>query len=211
MFKDLIKNVRQFVDRQSRGFLTLLCIYVLGSVLGAIAFAVLSSDKQTELVDYYLGFVELFKTDTSIIANSVFYDIWHNILIIMIIGILGAAIVGIPFIILIIIGRGFITGFTSMFLIISAGFDGAIFVLVWLFISEVCILPFYLFIAASAITYSMDIIYRIRRKALNQKYMYSIKKRTIQYCVCFCVGAGAIVLLTFFNSWLLTVAITLIL
>lgn len=211
MFRKVTVNIRAFIKEQSNGFLTLLCLYFLGAVLGAIAFAVITTDKQIELADYFLGFIELFKTDSGVVANSIFYDIWHNVTLIVAVWILGAAIVGIPFIVLIFVARGFISAFTATFLIFSAGENGVIVTSLWLFISELFVLPLFIFIGSAAISFSLDILYRIRRKGNNQTHMISIKRKIIKYCVSIVVGGSLILIVTIFNSWLLSVVLQTIL
>ena len=211
MFRKIFSNIQNFIKEQSNGFITLLSIYFLGAVLGAIAFAVITTEKQVELAEYFLGFIELFKTDSGVIASSVFYDIWNNIILIIGIWILGAAIVGIPFIFLIFVARGFISAFTATFLIFSAGGTGVFVSMLWLFISELLIVPLLIFIGSSAISFSLDILYRIRRKGNRQDYMISIKKKIIKYCLSIVIGGCLIIMVTIFNSWLLSVVLQTIL
>src|SRR5690606_34546551 len=71
---------------------------------------------------------------------------------------LGVSIIGIPFIILVIGIRGFITGFSSGFLIKSLGARGILFSAIAILSKEIIVIPCIIALGVNGINFSLNII-----------------------------------------------------
>ena len=99
---------------------------------------------------------------------------------IAILWVLGVTIIGIPFIYILIGVRGFITGFTSGFIIEYLGLKGVLFSAMTILPKELIIIPCLIALGVNGINFSMGII---KNKSNKDENKNSLK---MNFCILFC-------------------------
>ncbi len=142
-------------------------IIVLSIISGIIIYALTSSENKDLITSYLNEFFIQIKSDNINYLSITFSSVKENILINTFIWIIGISIIGIPIIILILIFKGIIIGFSLISIISSYGLIGVIIALIY-------IIPFILNILVTIyISY-----YSIRISILIIKYIFK-KKETL--------------------------------
>ena len=116
-------------------------VFVIGVSAGAFTVNGLSSLQRDELKNYLQGFLQLLdnqKTDSTELFKI---SLLENAKLIGVLWVLGITIIGIPFIYIIILLRGFITGFSAGFIIETLGMKGVFFTIAALVPKEIIIIP----------------------------------------------------------------------
>ena len=98
---------------------------------------------------------------------------------IAILWVLGVTIIGIPFIYILIGVRGFITGFTSGFIIEYLGLKGVLFSAMTILPKELIIIPCLIALGVNGINFSMGII---KNKSNKDENKNSLKMNFFAYC-----------------------------
>ena len=154
--------------------------FVIGVSAGAFTVNGLSKIQRDELTNYFQGFMQLLGNQRVDSTELFKISLFENIRIILALWILGVTIIGIPFIFALIGIRGFITGFSSGFVIQAMGAKGILFTLFALLPKEVFIIPGIIALGVNGINFSLGII---KSKSIRHITKESLKSRTIGYCV----------------------------
>lgn len=173
--KTLIKHIRN----NSRVFFILALAFIIGVSAGAFAVNGLTAMQNEELKNYINGFFKLYQNQ-NIDSNELFkISLSENIKQVLLLWILGVTIIGIPFIFLMIGIRGFITGFTSGFMIDALGAKGVLFSVLALLPREIIFIPCFIALGVSGVNFSMNIIKSKSAKHLSKD---SLKSNFLAYC-----------------------------
>lgn len=154
--------------------------FIIGVSAGAFTVNGLSTTQRDELLNYFQGFLQLLanqKVDTGKLINVALAE---NLKIIGVLWVLGLTIIGIPFIYLLIGIRGFITGFTSGFIMQTLGLKGVLFTLVAILPKEIIIVPCLIALAVNGINFSLNII---KNKSIKSILKENLKMNFIAYCM----------------------------
>jgi len=152
--------------------------FVAGVSAGAFTVNGLSTLQSEELIHYFQGFLHLMDKQ-KLNSNEIFIlSLQNNVKIIILLWVLGVTIIGIPFIFLLIVTRGFITGFTSGFIIKILGLKGAIFNLFAIFPKEFIIIPCIIALGVNGINFSLNIT---KSKSIKQVLKYNLKADFLSY------------------------------
>jgi stage II sporulation protein M len=173
--KILLEHVK---DNSNRYFLLLLA-FIVGVSAGAFTVNGLSSIQRDELANFFEGFLQLLdnqKLDNMELLRVAVVD---NLKIIIFLWALGVTIIGIPFIFAIIGIRGFITGFSSAFIIKAMGMKGMLFSLFALLPKEMIIIPCIIALGVNGINFSLNII---KSKSLRRISKEGLKSSFTAYC-----------------------------
>ena len=108
-------------------YMLLMLFFIIGIGLGAFTINGLSSVQRNELTNYMQGFLGLIDAQTIDTASLFRISAIYNLKIILVLWLLGATVIGIPFIFAVVSIRGFITGFTAGFIIRLLGVKGLVF------------------------------------------------------------------------------------
>lgn len=180
----MLSKIRELILKNIKSnfkiYFFLFMAFVAGISAGAFTVNGLSSMQKEELKYYFQGFLQLLdyqKLDSVELLKIAFFD---NIKMVALIWILGVSIIGIPFIFLAIGIRGFITGFSSGFVIEIMGSKGMIFTLVALIPKELILVPCLIALGVSGIKFSMKII---KSKPLKHLSKESLKSDFFAYCM----------------------------
>lgn len=171
----LVKHIK---NNSNRYFL-LVMIFVIGVSAGAFTVNGLSAIQRDELSNYFQGFLQLL--DNQIVDNSELFKIslTENIKLIAIMWILGVTIIGIPFIFVLVGVRGFITGFSSGFIIKTLGIKGALFTFSALIPKEIILIPCIIALGVNGINFSLNIM---KNKSIKHISKQSLKSNFASYC-----------------------------
>lgn len=194
MIKQLQSVVREHIAANRTSCLFLMIAFVLGVSAGAFTVNGLSTMQRDELSNYFQGFLQLFNNQNFKSSELFSIGLIENVKIVALLWILGVTIIGLPFIYLVIGVRGFITGFTSGFIINALGMQGLLFSGAALLPREIIIIPCLIGIGVNGINFSMKIA---RAKSVQDSQKQGLKAAFASYCLvtlffCCIILAGAI-------------------
>lgn len=179
MFAAIRKMIGMHVSQNRNTYFILLMAFVLGVSAGAFTVNGLSTIQKDELNNYFQGFTQLLqdqKVDSGELLSIVLME---NVKIIAILWVLGVSIIGIPFIFLLLSVKGFITGFSSGFIISAIGFKGILFTLFALLPKEIIIVPCLIALGVNGINFSLKII---KNRSAKHELKDSLKANFFSYC-----------------------------
>lgn len=171
----LIKHIRN----NSKKYFFLLLAFIAGVSAGAFTVNGLSTIQKEEITNYFQGFLQLLDNQKIDSSELLKISAVENYKTVIVLWILGITIIGAPFIFLVIGIRGFITGFTSGFIIETLGMKGVLFTIFTILPKEIIITPSIIALGVSGINFSLGIV---RSKSIRRISKESIKANFIGYC-----------------------------
>ena len=195
LFSKIRELIVKHIKNNFKSYFFLLLAFIVGVSAGAFTVNGLSSIQKDELSNYFRGFLQLLdnqKVDSGELLKIALAD---NFKLIFALWVLGVTIIGIPFIFVLIGIRGFLTGFSSGFIIELLGMKGALFTGLVLFPKEIIVIPCFIALGVNGINFSMSII---RSKSIRLLSKQNIKTKFIAYCFvtlffsCFVFGGSLI-------------------
>lgn len=179
MFKKLRGIIGEHILKNRKEYLFLLMAFVLGISAGAFTVNGLSTMQRDELSSYFHGFLQLLG-DQNLESSELFSAaLVENLKLIGILWILGVTIIGIPFIFIIMVVKGFITGFSSGFIINALGLKGILFTTFALLPKEIIIVPCLIAIGVNGINFSLQIA---KNRTNHDHIKNNLKTSFISYC-----------------------------
>lgn len=172
--------IKEHVTANKASCIFLLMTFVLGVSAGAFTVKGLSAMQRDELLNYFQGFLQLFSNQNLKSSELFSIGLVENIKLVALLWILGATIIGLPFIYLVIGVRGFTTGFTSGFIINALGMQGLLFSGAALLPREIIIIPCLIGIGVNGINFSMKIA---RNKSIQDSQKKGLKSAFASYCL----------------------------
>jgi stage II sporulation protein M len=172
----LIKHIKN----NSSTYFFLFIAFVIGVSAGAFTVNGLSAAQNEELSNYFQGFLQLLdsqKIDSNELLKVSFME---NLRLVTVLWVLGVTIIGIPFIYILVGIRGFITGFTSGFVIKVVGLKGILFTILGLLPKEIIIVPCVIALGVSGVNFSLAII---RKKSNKRHLKENLKSNFFAYCM----------------------------
>lgn len=133
-------------------------VFMIGIVIGAMAIRILPEAERSELAGYlnvYLGSLSSGALQSSDLIGSV---IFTHLKTLAVIWGLGFTLIGLPFILLIILLRGVIIGFTVGFLVNEFVFKGLLLALVAVLPHNFLAIPILLVMSVSAMNFSLRLL-----------------------------------------------------
>lgn len=180
MIADIQTKLTEHLKNNKNTYLFLFLAFVTGVSAGAFTVNGLSSIQKTELTNYFQGFLELFKNQ-KVDSNEILkISLIDNIRMVAILWALGVTIIGIPLIYIFVGVRGFITGFTSGFIIDLMGGKGVVFMLLSILPKEILIIPCIIALGVNGINFSLNII---RSRSTKRMSKENLKIGFISYCL----------------------------
>ncbi|MGE5612984.1 MAG: stage II sporulation protein M [Bacillota bacterium] len=195
------------ISNNRNAFLFLLAAFILGVSAGAFTVNGLSAMQRDELTDYLQGFLQLFSNQNVKSSDLLAIAFVDNMKLVGIIWILGVTIIGLPFIFIILCIRGFITGFSSGFIISAMGLKGVLFTALTLLPKEIIIVPCLIAIGVNGINFSMRIA---KSKSPEQVQKPSMRSEFISYCFVTALFSCIILAGIIFDSYITPILIRII-
>lgn len=180
MIMQLQNTIKEHMKNNRNSYLFLLMAFTLGVSAGAFTVNGLSTMQRDELAHYFQGFLQLFD-NLNVNSSELFYiALLQNLKLIGLLWILGVTIIGLPFIFIILGIRGFITGFSSGFIISALGMKGLLFSGLALLPKEIIIVPCLIAIGVNGINFSMNIA---KNKPRDVNMKLGLKSAFVSYCL----------------------------
>lgn len=179
MIKQLQNVMKEHISTNRNAYLFLLMAFVLGVCAGAFTVNGLSTMQRDELSNYFQGFLQLLNNQNVKSSELFLIALVENLKLIGLLWILGVTIIGLPFIFIIMGVRGFITGFSSGFIINALGLKGLLFSGFAMLPKEIIIVPCLIAIGVNGINFSKRIA-KSRSNDANQKF--NLKSEFLSYC-----------------------------
>ena len=180
MIKKLQNVIVEHIVKNRNAYLFLLMAFVLGVSAGAFTVNGLSPMQRDELSNYFQGFLQLLNNQNIESSELLSVSLLENMKLVGLLWILGVTIIGIPFIFVFLGIRGFITGFSSGFIINVLGLKGVLFTTFALLPKEIIIVPCLIAIGVNGINFSMRIA---KNKSVDQgNSKDSLKTAFVSYC-----------------------------
>lgn len=179
MFSKIGNMLVNHVKNNTNRYFLLLITFVIGICTGAFTVNGLNAVQREELNNYVQGFFQLL--DKQYINSGELFSIslMENMKVVLALWVLGVMIIGIPFIFLIVGIRGFITGFSSGFLIKLLGLRGVLFSLAAMLPKEIILIPCIIALGVNGINFSQNIIKSKSSRNLSKE---SLKTNFLAYC-----------------------------
>jgi len=208
LVKQLRNVMKDHVTTNRNAYLFLLMAFMLGVCAGAFTVNGLSTMQMDELSNYFQGFIQLFNNENMKSSDLFSIALLENIKLIGILWILGVSIIGLPFIFLVLGVRGFITGFSSGFIIRVLGMKGLLFSGFALLPKEIIIVPCLIAIGVNGINFSMRIA---KNKSTDGIQKSSLKKAFLSYCIITLLFTGIILAGILFDAYITPILLRIVL
>lgn len=179
MFTKIKRIIGSHIAKNQSSYFFLLLAFILGVSAGAFTVNGLSSVQRDELSNYFQGFLQLLSNQSMDSSELLSATLLENLKLVAVMWVLGVTIIGIPFIFILMGIKGFITGFSSGFIINAIGMKGLLFTLFTLMPKEIIIVPCLIGLGVNGINFSLRIIKnRSSRTALKD----GLKANLLSYC-----------------------------
>ncbi|AUG57835.1 stage II sporulation protein M [Acetivibrio saccincola] len=204
MFSKIREVIVNHIKSNINLYFFLFLAFVAGISAGAFTVNGLSPVQKKELNNYLHGFFQLFENQ-KVDGNEILrLSLIENMRQIAILWGLGVTIIGIPFIYILIGVRGFITGFTSGFIIEYLGLRGVLFSAITILPKELIIIPCLIALGVNGINFSLSII---KNKSNKDEKKNSLKINFFAYCFVTLTFSTVIFLGIFVESYIIPVFI----
>lgn len=179
MFKKFRETIGKHLKNNSNRYFFLLIAFVIGIAAGAFTVNGLSALQKEELNNYFQGFLQLLDDQPVNSEELLKISLLDNAKLVLVLWLLGVSIIGIPFIFVVMGIRGFVTGFTSGFIIKTLGLRGVLFTVLALIPKEIFVIPCIIALGVNGINFSLNIIKNKSKKHLSKE---SLKSNFAAYC-----------------------------
>ena len=179
LFSRIKAVIGSHIMKNQSSYFFLLLAFVLGISAGAFTVNGLSTVQRDELSNYFQGFLQLLNNQSFDGSELLPVTLLENLKLVAVMWVLGVSIIGIPFIYMLIAVRGFITGFSSGFIINAIGMKGVLFTLFALLPKEVIVVPCLIALGVNGINFSLKII---RNRSSKAALKDSLKANLLSYC-----------------------------
>ncbi len=208
MVRQLQNIMKDHVSTNRNAYLFLLMTFMLGICAGAFTVNGLSTMQMDELSNYFQGFIQLFNNENMKSSDLFSIALLENLKLIGLLWILGVSIIGLPFIFLILGVKGFITGFSSGFIIRVLGMKGLLFSGFALLPKEIIIVPCLIAIGVNGINFSI----RIAKNKLPEGIQKSsLKTAFVTYCLITILFTCIILAGLLFDAYIIPILLRMIL
>jgi len=172
-------TISSHIKQNLKTYFFLFMTFIIGVSAGAFTVNGLSKIQSNELKNYLQGFLQLLGNHRIDSTELFRIALFENAKIILALWIMGVTIIGIPFIFVAIGIRGFITGFSSGFVIQAIGTKGILFTLLALLPKEALIIPGFIALGVNGINFSLNII---KSKSIKHISRNNLKTNLLSYC-----------------------------
>jgi len=164
------KMLKDYFRRNIIQYIFLSIILIIGIIAGSVTVNFIS-EIQTENIQSYLNGFLANVNNISVNYSSIFYlSMSNNMKTAVLLILLGLSVVGIPFILGIILFRGFVLGFTVGFLIEELGSKGLILSILSIFPQNLIMIPCIISIGVTGLTFAITVI---KNRVKNYRENYS--------------------------------------
>ncbi|NLC68080.1 MAG: stage II sporulation protein M [Clostridiaceae bacterium] len=199
----LYKHFRNNVNR----YFSLFMMLIIGISAGAFTVNGLSAVQNEELVNYFAGFLKIMGNQKVNSSELLIISLQENAKLVALLWISGVTIIGIPFIYLLVLSKGFAIGFSSGFIMQTMGIKGILFGLLTLLPKEIIILPCIIALGVNGMNFSLNII---KSKSIKQALKQNLKMDFLGYSLCTVFFSVFILIAVLIEAYILPVFIRMI-
>jgi stage II sporulation protein M len=207
LFKKIRGIIGMHISKNQNTYFFLLLAFAIGVSAGAFTVNGLSATQRDELSNYFQGFLQLLKNQNVDNNELLSLALSENVKIIALLWLLGVTIIGIPFIFLLIGVKGFITGFSSGFIINAIGMKGVLFTTFALLPKEIIIVPCLIALGVNGINFSLRII---KTRTIKHILKDNLKTNLLSYCFVTLFFSGFIFVAVLLETYVTPVFIRMI-
>lgn len=181
-------------DIRQNGILYLICIVCLaiGITTGSFSIKALDEGQKKDLLQYFNSFLETFKTQNLDNQHIFKVSLQNNLILFFTFWISGATVFGIPVIIILLLFKGFLIGYTVGFLIDALSMKGIALSSIAIFPQNVFIIPGFLMLSVNGILFSARTIKN--RKIYLNRYWDGFMQYTItSLLICGLIVIGSLI------------------
>ncbi|MDQ0213763.1 stage II sporulation protein M [Oikeobacillus pervagus] len=180
--------VVQHVQANSSIYLFIITLFLMGVIFGAIVVNSLSLTQKEDLFYYLQRFFGQVSEGQVAVSQDIFQQSFlHNVKYLGFIWILGASIIGLPLIFVFLFMKGVVVGFSVGFLVNQMGWKGFFISFATVLPQNLFIIPAFIFIAASAVAFSLQLI---RKIFIKNAANYHITPLFTRYVIFFILAVG---------------------
>lgn len=207
LFSKVRNLIVMHIANNKSSYFFLFMTFIAGVSAGAFTVNGLSVTQRDDLAEYLQGFLKLMDYQNVNGTELLNAAMLENFKLVAAIWVLGVTIIGIPFIFILIGIRGFMTGFSSGFMINAIGLKGVLFTVLTVLPKELIIVPCMIAIAVNGINFSMKII---KRKNPAGTLKEGLKASLLSYCFVTGFFSIFIILAGFLEAYIIPVLIRII-
>ena len=165
-YKDTLKN---YVKNNYKEYLLISMLFIIGIFIGVMIINNCKDAQLTEITTYIKDFITKYKEIENInISRLIIESIKKNLLFAIILWLAGTTVIGLLIVLIMILLRGIILGFTISSIAITLGFfKGMIFIIASIFLQNLLYIPAVLTIGVSSIKLYKSIIKDKRKENIR--------------------------------------------
>lgn len=174
------KTLWYHLQNNMKEYLLVFIIFAIGIVLGVIFINKMGEEQKQEVTTYLQDFITKIKTGTTIDTTMLFkQSIQKNIVLGIVLWFVGSTVIGIPFVYLTILSRGFCLGYTisAAIAVLKMG-KGLLFFFSSTFLQNILFIPCIIAIAVSGLKFYRAVVKE--KESIKQE----MKRHTIFSCFC---------------------------
>ncbi|KAB3527375.1 stage II sporulation protein M [Alkaliphilus serpentinus] len=138
-------------------FFVFFCL-LIGISIGAFTIKVVDLHQKQELISYLKGFFRLLD-ETGLRSMDIFKEsIFNNIQLLVLSWLMGLVIIGIPIVLLVVVFKGFVIGFTVGLIIDEFKFYGVLLFILGIFPQNLLLVPAFIIAAVTSIVFGITVI-----------------------------------------------------
>ncbi len=165
---------------------------MIGISTGAITIKVLNEGQKDSLIGFLNSFFKILDQDAISSLTLLKQSLLNNIQTIALMWFLGIIVIGLPIVLLILILRGFVIGFTVGFLIEQLGIKGFLFSALAVFPQNIFIIPGLIIISVISMKFSLTMLKNKIKKKVTYNYLNIVLQYTLtilMITVLLCIGS----------------------
>ncbi len=168
---ETLHSAKNHIQKQKKIYLFLIVLFTLGIISGIIYIFLLSDVDRTLLVEEVSSFFQKMKTWDNLSYGSSFVNsVLSNLLYVIGVWLLGISIIGLPFILFLLLMRGFVFGFSIASIPSIYGFKGVLGSFLYLLPQQIVLVPLALLLTFHAMSFSIKLFSHLfLKKNINLK------------------------------------------
>lgn len=203
--KNKLKNFKNIIIPSNKLNIFILGLIVIGITCGAIYYNLITKNDLELVKTSITSFFNSIKVNNVNSVQALINSLINENFIIIIIYLLGFSIIGIPLIIILIFGKGFVLGFTLSGLIDIYAYKGSLYSFIYLFPTKIISIFTVVLISYYSIKFSLLLI----RLIFNKKII-NIKKEIKQYTFILILSLILTIISSLYESYLFPILIKML-
>ncbi|WP_026487578.1 stage II sporulation protein M [Caldanaerobius polysaccharolyticus] len=177
MPKKLGNEIRNSVRRHSVLYVICVICLAIGIATGSFSIKALDEGQKKDLIQYFNSFMQAFKAQNMDSHQILKISLQNNLIMSLVFWVSGATILGVPIIIILLLFKGFLIGYTVGFLIEGLYLKGIAISSVAVFPQNVFIVPGFIMLSVNGILFSSRIVKN--KRAHFSRYREGFARYTI--------------------------------